>query len=124
MQMLPWRTLATAAIITSWCGLRAQVVLNEVCVTNMNGLEVTDPFNGGQDREDWVELYNTGGSAVDLSGWYLSDNDALPTKWTFPAGATIPANGYLVVLCSGWNGQYGGYWCTNFKLTQTSEEPI
>lgn len=119
-----WKPLVPLALLLLAPALRAQVVLNEVCVTNLNGLEVTDPFNGGQDREDWVELYNTGGAAVDLSGWYLSDDDALPTKWSFPAGATIPANGHLVVICSGWNGQYGGYWCTNFKVTQTSEEPI
>ena len=113
-----WKPLVPLALLLLAPALRAQVVLNEVCVTNLNGLEVTDPFNGGQDREDWVELYNTGGAAVDLSGWYLSDDDALPTKWSFPAGATIPANGHLVVICSGWNGQYGGYWCTNFKVTQ------
>ena len=24
---------------------------------------------------DWIELYNTSGSTIDISGWYLSDSD-------------------------------------------------
>jgi gliding motility-associated-like protein len=103
---------------------QAQVVINEVNVSNMNGLSVTDPFNGGSDNEDWIELYNTGAAAVDLSGWHLSDDSGNPTVWTFPAGASIAANGRLVVLASGWNGLYGGYYCTNFKLNQTAQDHV
>lgn len=119
-----FRTALALGSAAFFLQLRAQVVLNEVCVTNISGISVTDPFNGGNDNEDWVELYNTSTSAVDLSGWHLSDDPALPTKWAFPAGVNIAANGRLVVLCSGWNGQYGGYYCTNFKLTQASQEFI
>jgi hypothetical protein len=118
------KTLAALSVFTVAQALQAQVVLNEVCVSNQTGIAVTDPFNGGTDNEDWVELFNTTGAAVDLSGFHLSDDPANPTKWPFPAGASIPANGHLVVLASGWNGQYGGYYCTNFKLNQTSEDYI
>jgi spore coat protein CotH len=48
-------------------------------------------------KADWVELHNTTASAVSLAGMYLSDNRNNPAKWQFPAGTTIPANGYLVV---------------------------
>ncbi|MHC4890302.1 MAG: lamin tail domain-containing protein, partial [Planctomycetota bacterium] len=30
---------------------------------------------------DWIELYNTTGTAIDLSGWFLSDNDANLMKY-------------------------------------------
>lgn len=50
---------------------------------------------------DWVELHNDGDSAVDLSGWGLSDKASKPFKWTFRSGAAIPAGGYLVVYCDG-----------------------
>ena len=37
------------------------------------------------------------GPLVDLAGWHLSDESNNPSKWAFPAGVTIPANGYLLV---------------------------
>jgi hypothetical protein len=46
--------------------------------------------------EDWVELHNTSGSPIDISGWYLSDNKSLLQKYEIPASTTLPANGYLV----------------------------
>jgi hypothetical protein len=46
---------------------------------------------------DWIELYNTTVSSIDIGGWYLSDSDNEPMKYRFAAGTTIPANGYIVV---------------------------
>jgi len=43
--------------------------------------------------EEYVELYNTGPIAVDLSGWRFSDG----IVYTFPAGVSIPAGGTVVV---------------------------
>lgn len=48
-------------------------------------------------RADWVELFNTTSSPVDLAGAHLSDDPGEPSKWTFPEGASVPAEGYLVV---------------------------
>jgi hypothetical protein len=45
---------------------------------------------------DWIELHNTTGAAVDLEGWFLSDNDSDLRKYEIPAGNSIPANGYIV----------------------------
>ncbi len=44
--------------------------------------------------EDWLELYNPSGTAVDLSGYYLTNDLAQPTLWPIPAGTSIPANGH------------------------------
>jgi hypothetical protein len=43
--------------------------------------------------EEYVELYNTGAVAVDLSGWRFSDG----IVYAFPAGISIPPGGYVVV---------------------------
>ncbi len=48
---------------------------------------------------DWVELHNDDSSPVSLTGWSLTDDATKPAKWYFPANTTIPANGYLLVLC-------------------------
>lgn len=44
-------------------------------------------------RVEFVELYNPGSSAVDLSGWKFDQG----ISYAFPAGASIPAGGYAVV---------------------------
>ncbi len=46
-------------------------------------------------NDEWIELYNTTGAAVDLSGWKLRDDGA--DAFTFPAGATISANSYTLI---------------------------
>jgi hypothetical protein len=42
---------------------------------------------------DWIELYNTTGAAIDISGWYLSDNDANLKKYRIADGTTIAGSG-------------------------------
>ncbi len=72
---------------------------------------------------DWVELKNSGASAVNLTGWYLTDNVSNPTKWAFPAGTSIPAGGYLLVLCDENDTLPGlAYLHTNFKLSEGGEK--
>ncbi len=49
------------------------------------------------DPEDWVELYHSGSSSIDMSNWIFRDNEK-SHKFTFPQNTIIPADGYLV-LC-------------------------
>src|SRR6185295_20379 len=51
--------------------------------------------NGGT-PDDWFELYNTGASTVDVSGWKMKDNDDTHPFFVFPSGSTIAPGGYLV----------------------------
>jgi hypothetical protein len=44
---------------------------------------------------DWIELRNTTGAPLDVSGWYLSDSAADLTKFRIPANTIIPANGFV-----------------------------
>lgn len=46
---------------------------------------------------DQIELHNAGPTPIDLAGKTLTDDPALPRKFVFPAGTSIPAGGYLVV---------------------------
>ena len=77
-------------------GLALQPVSQNVDALYIN--EVVCAMSGGA---DWVELYNGGAAAVDLSGWWLSDKESHPRKWEFPQGASIEANGYYLVILSG-----------------------
>ncbi|MEZ5014724.1 MAG: CotH kinase family protein [Chitinophagales bacterium] len=93
----------------------AQVVINEYSAANYSDT----PDNYG-DYEDWIELYNTGATSVDLSGYHLSDKESSPDKYTIPAGVTINAGGFLRFWCSDRNTVVGTNYHTNFKLTQTT----
>ncbi len=47
----------------------------------------------GDDDDEYVELFNRGSESVDLAGWRFEDG----IDFTFPAGARLPAGGYVVV---------------------------
>ena len=70
------------------------VVINEV--VSVNTLSHIDPDYGAA---DWVELKNTSGEDTDISGWRLADNPAYQRALKFPDGTSIPAGGFLTVLC-------------------------
>lgn len=56
--------------------------------------------NRGNDIE-WIELFNTTSQAIDLSGWYLTDDNNYPAEEegnvTLPPGTVIQPGQYLVV---------------------------
>ncbi len=60
------------------------VVINEL---------LANPAKGGC---DWIELYNTTAGAIDLSGWFLSDDANDLTRYRIAEGTTIPAGGFVV----------------------------
>jgi len=68
---------------------------------NQPALEQTIFFNelfrsASQDG-GWVEIYNAGADARDVSGWGLTDDPDRDDPHVFPAGTTIPPGGFLVV---------------------------
>ncbi len=96
----------------------SQIVINEYSCSNTSGY--TDAF--GQ-NEDWIELFNTTGSAVNIGGYFLSDKSGNPTKWLVPT-VNVPANGYLMISCSKRNTISGSELHPNFGLTQTAGDWI
>ena len=104
--------------------LMGQVIINEFCIANYSDYNIP---SGGNNFEDWVEFYNPSATAVDISGYWLSDNAANPQKWAFPAGTTVPANGYRLVLLTGrgsYQPNFLGGLNANFKVNQTAGEEI
>lgn len=93
-----------------------RVVINEF--TADNAITVADPQ--GQ-YDDWIELRNLTGTQVELTGCYLTDDASSPRKWPFPAGTTVPADGYLIV----WADEHGTATPglhANFKLAKSGEQ--
>jgi hypothetical protein len=45
---------------------------------------------------DWIELHNTTNTEIDISGWFLSDNDSNLMKYQIANSTAIAAKGYIV----------------------------
>ena len=86
----------------------------------------TGLYDEDGELSDWVELYNTTGKDISLSGFALSDKENDPVMWRFPQDAVIPANGYYLVFCSGKDRllSAGKISHTNFRLSAEQETVI
>jgi hypothetical protein len=80
-------------------------VINEWMADNAGPDGFPDPADGL--FQDWFELFNPNTNAVDLSGYYLTDNLGQPTKFLIPANTVIPARGYLLVWADNNTAQNG-----------------
>ncbi len=104
------------------------VVLNEIMANTV----YNDPVHTEYDSNDWIELYNTSGTSINLSNWYLSDNIAEPNKWAIP-GISIPAHnrisfdevtGFHNPITSGFGLSSGGEQVVLSYLPGTSQDRI
>jgi len=49
---------------------------------------------------DFIELYNPNKEAVDISGWFITNDKLLRQKYRIPSNTVIPAMGYIHILNS------------------------
>ncbi len=68
---------------------------------------------------DWIEIYNSSEQQINLSGYYLSDDNDTLNKWIIPEGNIIGAYGYYIFWCDG--NPDSGKRHTNFKLSANGE---
>lgn len=94
--------------IISW----SQLTINEIMATNASGLIETDFYN----FPDWIELYNSGNSTINLAEYFLSDDEDEPLKWQLPS-KSLGAGKYYLLFCDKENtGDH-----TNFGLSADGE---
>jgi len=74
---------------------KPQIIINEV--QNCN---VTTLFDEDGDTPDWIELYNTSDTTVNLLNYSITDDSNFPQKWIFP-DISIPPHEYLLLFASG-----------------------
>ena len=71
------RTVFLIILLLGCYSLRAQVVINELMQSNVDCImDDLDDF-----PDSWVELYNTGDKAIDLSEWRLGINGNAEEAW-------------------------------------------
>ena len=69
-----------------------ELVVNEIVSSNKRSL-----VDNALGTPDWIELYNAGTAAIDLSGYGISDNMRDLHKFVFPKGTTLGAGEYLIL---------------------------
>lgn len=92
------------------------IVINEFMAINDSLGQQRDDAG---ETDDWIEIYNNSGEAMDLSDVYLSDNPENKFKWQFPAGTGLAPDEYLIVWCDEDGGQTGLH--ASFKLNGSGE---
>ena len=75
----------------------SQVVINEIMYNPYYETTPGDPntYDTNDDGE-WIEFFNAGQSAVDMSNWAFTDG----IEFTFPSGTSLEAGKYLIVARS------------------------
>ncbi|MEN8773405.1 MAG: CotH kinase family protein [Akkermansiaceae bacterium] len=94
--------------------IAAAPVISEFMASNETTLADEDG-----DYPDWIEVYNPDDEAVDLAGYYLTDDSQVLNRWVFPATMLAPGE-LLVVFASGKNRDVGELH-TDFKLSAGGE---
>src|SRR5262245_54319289 len=82
--------------------VHAQVIISEFMASNSGTLQDEDG-----DTPDWIELFNTSSTAVNLAGWALTDDPGTLKQWIFPT-VNLPAKGFLVVFASAKDRRVAG----------------
>ncbi|MCA9171247.1 MAG: lamin tail domain-containing protein, partial [Planctomycetales bacterium] len=72
--------------------IEQRIVINEIMYhAPPHYADGASPF--AESTEEWLELYNRATESISLDGWSLAGG----IRFDFPAGTTIPAEGYLVI---------------------------
>lgn len=112
MIRLPLILLPAALLLLGGAPVSAGVVLSELQPDNSRTIQDEDG-----DASDWIELINPDATAAELGGMSLTDDPAVPAKWTFPATRLEPGAS-LLVWASGKNRAVSGAPLhTSFKLS-------
>jgi hypothetical protein len=76
------------------------------------------------ENDDWIEIFNSNVSPVDIGGLFLTDSLGRPAKHrissTYPDSTTVPAQGYLVLWADDQEEQ--GVLHLGFKLGKDGEQ--
>jgi hypothetical protein len=108
------RTLLFAVILSLSTNIHAQSVkINEVMTANVSSVLDLQYYN----FSEWIELYNPGAIAVQVSHYFLSNDPEDVTKWQIPGTTYIPARGYLVI----WLDKQGNGLHTNYRARTNKE---
>jgi spore coat protein CotH len=90
------------------------LMLNELMALNTHALQ-----DEAGEYDDWIELYNSSDTTINLEGIYLTDKKDNLTKWRYTGSASMAPGSYRIFFCDEDTEQ--GVFHTNFKLAAQGE---
>ncbi|HEX4415571.1 MAG TPA: lamin tail domain-containing protein [Lacipirellulaceae bacterium] len=99
---------------------RADVIISEI-MYNPQGTDLDTTVTPNISRE-WVELYNTGATSTDLSGWQFGDQASNSWASAFPAGTSLASHQALVV--TGDTTSFDKEWGAGINRIQVTGFPV
>ncbi len=89
------------------------IFINEFMASNST--TITDPdYNN---YADWIEIYNSGSTSINLKDYYITDNLSQPQKFKIQNDLIVNAGGYVLIWADDANS--GNH--ANFKLSADGE---
>lgn len=74
------RLIASAALLAISAAARADIVITEIHY---------NPNGGENQNQEWIEIFNTGDTTEDLSGWDWGDSQDVMFTGNFPTGTSL-----------------------------------
>ena len=105
--------LTISSLLFGFNSFGQSLVINEVLADNS-----TTILDEDSEYHDWIEIYNTSGTAVSLGNIWLSDDEQNIQKWSFP-NIHIEPFGYMTVFASS-KDRTEGELHANFKIEDPS----
>jgi hypothetical protein len=111
-------SLALATLVLN--GTANAVVINEI---------MQNPSAVADSAGEWFELFNPTGSAIDIDGWTIKDNDIDSHVINNGGSLIVPAGGYLILGRNGDSSANGGVlvdyvYGSSFALANGADELI
>ncbi len=100
--------------------VEGEIVINEFMASNSStAMDASGAFG------DWIELYNKGTETVNLTGYFISDDETVLDRWAFPDNTELDPDEYLIVWADDDEEDTTiDELHTNFKLSAGGEQVI
>ncbi len=89
------KILILFAVILAICSISASAVVINEFLPNPGTIDWDANSIISETDDEWVEVYNNGTSAVNISGWTIAD--AVGTRYTFPQDSFIEAGEFITI---------------------------
>jgi hypothetical protein len=107
------RQIKSAALLAVAVAVSADTASAAIVITEIH----YNPNGGETASQEWIEIFNTGDAAVDLSGWDWGDSQDVMFTGNFPDGTSL-ARGAAAILVAQSPATFQQIWGSGIQVIQ------